>query len=79
MIIPTRFAARAALGGTVLLAGWVTGWPAGLDSPAIEHFHAAATEERDSPLVPIFLTADREAAEAPQATAMIPIPNAVGT
>ena len=79
MIIPTRFAARAAFGGTVLLAGWVTGWPAGLDSPGIEHFHAAATEERDSPLVPIFLTADREAAEAPQATAMIPIPNAVGT
>jgi hypothetical protein len=67
------------LGGTVLLAGWVTGWPAGLDSPGIEHFHAAATEELDSPLVPIFLTADREAAEAPQATAMIPVPHAVGT
>ena len=49
VIIPTRFAAQAAFGGTVLLAGWVTVWPAGLDSPGIEHFHAAATEERDSP------------------------------
>src|SRR5512133_1707383 len=79
VIIPTRFATRAALGGTVFLAGWVTGWLAGLASPRIEHFYAAAIEERDSSPVPTFLTADRDAAEAPQATAMIPVPHAVGT
>lgn len=51
MIIAQRLAARAALGGTVFLAGWATGWLAGLASPA----------------------------DAPQATAMVPVSNVVAT
>ena len=79
MILSARFATRAAFGGTVFLAAWVTGWLAGLASPSIEHFYAAAIEERNSSAVPIFLTADREAAEGQQATAMIPVSNVGGT
>jgi hypothetical protein len=77
--IPTRFAARAAFGGTVFLAAWVTGWLAGLASPYIRDFYAAAIEERDSSPLPTFLTADREPAESPQATARVRISDAVGT
>src|SRR5512133_3943822 len=79
VIIPTRFATRAAFGGTVFLAGWVTGWLAGLASPSIEHFYAAAIEERNSSAVPTILIADREPADALQSTAMVPVPHAVGT
>ena len=79
MIISARFAARAALGGTVLLAGWVTGWLAGLASPSIQHFYAAAIEERNSSAVPTILIADREPADAPQSTAMVPVSNVGGT
>src|SRR5829696_4068798 len=79
VIIPQRLAAWAAFGGTVFLAGWATGWLAGLASPRIENFYAAAIEDRDSPRVPTFLTADREPADAPQATAMVPVSNVVAT
>jgi len=79
VIISARFAARAALGGTVLLAGWVTGWLAGLASPSIQHFYAAAIEERNSSAVPTILIADREPADAPQSTAMVPVSNVGGT
>jgi hypothetical protein len=79
VIIAQRFTARAALGGTVFLAGCFTGWLAGLASPGIEHFYAAAIEEPDSPRVPTFLTADREPADAPPATAMVPVSHVVGT
>jgi hypothetical protein len=79
VIIAQRLAARAALGGTVFLAGWATGWLAGLASPGIENFYAAAIEDRDSPRVPTFLMADREPADAPQATAMVPVSNVVAT
>src|SRR5215207_11689803 len=79
VIIAQRFAARAAVGGTVFLAGWATGRLAGLASPGIENFYAAAIEDRDSPRVPTFLTADREPVDAPQATAMVPVSNVVAT
>src|ERR671911_487234 len=79
VIIAQRLAARAALGGTVFLAGWASGWLAGLASPGIEIFYAAAIEDRDSPRVPTFLPADREPADAPQATAMVPLSNVLGT
>jgi hypothetical protein len=61
------------------LAGWAAGWLAGLASPRIENFYAAAIEDRDSLRVPTFLTADREPADAPQATAMVPVSNVVAT
>jgi len=61
------------------LAGWATGWLGGLGSPGIENFYATAIEDRDSPRVPTFLTADREPADAPQATAMVPVSNVVAT
>ena len=79
MIIAQRLAARAALAGTVFLAGWATGWLAGLASPGVENFYSAAIEDRDSPRVPTFLIADREPADAPQATAMVPVSNVVAT
>src|SRR5215204_6051942 len=79
VIIAQRLAARAALAGTVFLAGWATGWLGGLGSPGIENFYATAIEDRDSPRVPTFLTADREPADAPQATAMVPVSNVVAT
>jgi hypothetical protein len=79
VIIAQRFTARAALGAIVFLVGCVTGWLAGLASPGIEHFYAAAVEERGSPGVPTFLTADREPADAPTAIAMVPVSRVVGT
>ena len=77
MFIAQRLAARAALAGTVFLAGWATGWLAGLASPGMENIYSAAIEDRDSPRVPTFLIADREPADAPQATAMVPVSNVV--
>ena len=43
----------------------------------MENFYSAAIEDRDSPRVPTFLIADREPADAPQATAMVPVSNVV--
>ena len=79
VIIAQRFAARAALGGTVFLAGWASGWLAGLASPRIENFYAAAIEARNSPRVPTFVTAERKPPDAPQATAMVSLSNVLGT
>ena len=78
MIISARFATRAAFGGTVFLAAWVTGWLAGLASPSIQHFYAVAIEERNSSAVPTILIADRVPADAPQSTAMVPVSNVGG-
>jgi hypothetical protein len=70
-----RFAARAALSGTVFLAGWVAGWLAGFDSPGNENIHAAPIEDRGSPRGAISVTADREPVDAPQATAITSVAN----
>src|SRR5438270_511172 len=58
--------AVAALCGTVVLAGWVVGWPAGFGWAGIENAAAVAIEDRRAPP----LAADAELADAPQATAM---------
>jgi hypothetical protein len=55
----------AALCGTVVLAGWVVGWPAGFGSAGIENAAAVAIEDRRAPPL-----ADAGPADAPQAAAM---------
>jgi hypothetical protein len=74
-----RFAARAALSGTVFLAGWVAGWLAGFGSPGNENIHPAPIEDRGSPRGATFVTADREPVDAPQATAMTSVANVATT
>jgi hypothetical protein len=55
----------AALGGTVVLAGWIVAWLAGFGSIGIEITGAVPIEERASALA-----ANTELPDAPQATAM---------
>ena len=70
-----RFAARAALSGTVLLAGWIAGWLAAFGSPGIENAHAATIEDSRAPRDATSETANREPVDAPQATALTSVPN----
>jgi hypothetical protein len=67
---PQRLATVAALGGTVVLAGWLVAWLAGFGSAGIESTGAAPIEHRRTPSLAASLTADAELAGAPQATAM---------
>jgi hypothetical protein len=73
-----RFAARAALTGTVFLVGWVAGWLAGFGSPGIENTHAAMIEDSRAPRGALSVAASPEPVDAPKATAMTSVAN-VGT
>ena len=75
MIRAQRFAARAALSGTVLLAGWIAGWLAAFGSPGMENAHAATIEDSRAPRDATSETANREPVDAPQATALTSVPN----
>src|SRR5262245_45436427 len=70
MMRPQRFAARAALGGTVFLAGWVAGWLASFGSPSIENTEAVPIQDRGAPRGATYVTADRELVDELQANAM---------
>ena len=63
---PQRFATLGALGGTVVLAGWVVAGLAGFGSPGIENTDRAPIEERATSL-----TVDAEPASTLQATTII--------
>jgi hypothetical protein len=67
-----RFAARAALSGTVFLAGWVAGL-AGFRSPGIESTHAAPIEDSRAPCGATSVAANREPAS--QATTLTSVVN----
>jgi hypothetical protein len=67
-----RFAARAALSGTVFLAGWVAGL-AGFGSPGIESTHAAPIEDSRAPCGATSVAANREPAS--QATTLTSVVN----
>src|SRR5258706_9110869 len=64
---PRRFTTMApAFCGTVVLAGWIVAWLAGLGSAGIKNTGAISIEDRRAPS----LAADAALADAPQATAM---------
>jgi hypothetical protein len=64
---PLRSATLGALGGTVILAGWVVAGLAGFGSPGIENTDRAPIEERRAPP----LAVDAEPVNALQATTII--------
>src|SRR5262245_6837193 len=70
-----RFAARAALSGTVFAAGWVAGWLAGFGSPGIEITHAAPIEDSWAPRGAISVAANPDPVDAPKTTATTSIAN----
>jgi hypothetical protein len=70
MMNPRRLATVAALGGTVVLAGWAVAWLAGSGSAGIENTGAVPIEEHRTAALIASLTADFEVADAPQTTAV---------